>query len=541
MDTNSNDPPPEAQARRKPRIWLRILLAFLLFALVVFGWLIIERLSGKAALAKYERELRSKGEKMTIAELVPPVPEGENSAADVIRLCGTLQEGKALPSQGAPPQMRLVAAGKAMRGASRNSWLSDSDKHGVLTNYWDEVVTDIELNRQTLQELRSALRKPVLYKRLNYEAGFEHLDMNHLMVLKRGAQWVVAAGVNHLNLGENASALEDIEALEALLRMQENEHLAINQLVRWAIQWLATALTWEALESDGWQDGELERMQKAWTSLDFTGPVAPALRMERAVGRLHFEEARRSAEKLAEAHAWREVSPIVDVLTGSSAIPAARNKGSPIDTAAAYVEKSAPEAVWKGIIYPVWQFAWSHRDQRQSWLILQTLIDATNTGNKQHSAFKLDEAEAEVHSMSQPTGLNRLRFFLSSMGGTLSHLPKRSFQAQAHAEMLVTAIALKRYKLKHGRYPDRLEELLPQFLARDPIDYMDGGKLRYRRADNDFTLWSVGSDGKDDGGDPGTLDNEGNIRPMWRAPDAVWARPASDEEIRQYEQRKFGR
>jgi hypothetical protein len=521
-------------------MWLRILVVFCLFPLVIFGWLLIERLSGKAALVKYERELRSKGEKTTIAELILPVPEGENGAADVIRLCGALQEGKVVPDQ-VPPQMRLVAPGKAMRGASRNSWLSDSDKHGVLTNYWDEIVTDIELNQQTLQELRSALRKPVLYKRLNYEAGFEHLDMNHLMVLKRGARWLATSGVNHLNLGENARALEEIEALGALLRMQENEHLAINQLVRWAIQWLATALTWEALESDGWHDGELERMQKAWASLDFIGPVAPALRMERAVGRLHFEEARRSAEKLAEAHAWREVSPIVDVLTGSSAIAAARNKGSPIDTAVAYVEKNAPEAVWKGIIYPVWQFAWSHRDQRQSWLILQTLIDATNTGNKKDSAFKLDEAEAKVDSMSQPSGLNRLRFFLSSMGGALSHLPKRGFQAQAHAKMVVTAIALKRYKLKHGRYPDRLEDLVPQFLARAPIDHTDGGKLRYRLDDNDFTLWSVGPDGKDDGGNPGTIDKEGNIRPIWRAPDAVWPRRASDGEILQYEQRKFGR
>jgi len=212
-----------------------------------------------------------------------------------------------------------------------------------------------------------------------------------------------------------------------------------------------------------------------------------------------------------------------------------------IDSVVGFAKEKAPEAVWKGIIYPVWQFAWSDRDQRQSWLILQTLIDATNTGNERHSALKLGEAKAKVDSMSQPTGLNNLRFLLSSMGGTLSHLPKRGFQAQAHAEMVLTAIALKRYKLKHGRYPDRLEELVPQFLARDPIDYMDGGKLRYRLKDNDFTLWSVGSDGKDDGGNPGTIDNEGNNRPMWRAPDAVWPRPASDEEILQYEQRKFGK
>jgi len=77
--------------------------------------------------------------------------------------------------------------------------------------------------------------------------------------------------------------------------------------------------------------------------------------------------------------------------------------------------------------------------------------------------------------------------------------------------------------------------------VKQPIDYMDGGKLRYRLNDNDFTLWSVETDGKDDGGDPGTLDSAGNVQPLWKAPDAVWPRPASDEEIREYEQRKFGK
>src|SRR5208283_3551883 len=62
-------------------------------------------------------------------------------------------------------------------------------------------------------------------------------------------------------------------------------------------------------------------------------------------------------------------------------------------------------------------------------------------------------------------------------------------------EMVITAIAIKRYELKHGNAPADLTSLVPDFLPDLPPDLMDGQTLHYRPESNGhFTLYSVGDD-----------------------------------------------
>src|SRR5438876_1076887 len=68
--------------------------------------------------------------------------------------------------------------------------------------------------------------------------------------------------------------------------------------------------------------------------------------------------------------------------------------------------------------------------------------------------------------------------------------------------LAVVSIAIKRYQLRHGKLPAGLDGLVPEFLAEVPRDRMDGKPLRYRvNAQAGFMLYSVGSDGIDNGGD----------------------------------------
>lgn len=69
--------------------------------------------------------------------------------------------------------------------------------------------------------------------------------------------------------------------------------------------------------------------------------------------------------------------------------------------------------------------------------------------------------------------------------------------------LLITALALHAYHLEHGAYPTALSELVPAYLARVPDDpFALSGPVRYRRNGAAFVLYSVGPDGKDDGGTP---------------------------------------
>ncbi|MEM6551937.1 MAG: hypothetical protein AAF750_07395 [Planctomycetota bacterium] len=64
------------------------------------------------------------------------------------------------------------------------------------------------------------------------------------------------------------------------------------------------------------------------------------------------------------------------------------------------------------------------------------------------------------------------------------------------------AAALRLYRFDRGSYPQRLDALVPDYLAALPVDEYDGRPLTYKPGENGKTylLYSVGPNGKDDGG-----------------------------------------
>ena len=64
----------------------------------------------------------------------------------------------------------------------------------------------------------------------------------------------------------------------------------------------------------------------------------------------------------------------------------------------------------------------------------------------------------------------------------------------------IVALALERYRLANGRWPDKLTDLVPIYLPAVPTDPEDAAPLRYRRLADGAVVYGVGTDGKDDGG-----------------------------------------
>jgi hypothetical protein len=62
------------------------------------------------------------------------------------------------------------------------------------------------------------------------------------------------------------------------------------------------------------------------------------------------------------------------------------------------------------------------------------------------------------------------------------------------------AFALAGYRADTGRYPAKLDELAPKYLATVPGDLFSGKPLIYRPTENGYLFYSVGVNGKDDGG-----------------------------------------
>jgi hypothetical protein len=77
---------------------------------------------------------------------------------------------------------------------------------------------------------------------------------------------------------------------------------------------------------------------------------------------------------------------------------------------------------------------------------------------------------------------------------------EREAASIARQSSVQTALAVERYKLKNGQFPDFLHELQPVLISPLLVDPFSGGELHYRRNQNSYTIYSVGPDRRDDGG-----------------------------------------
>jgi hypothetical protein len=85
-------------------------------------------------------------------------------------------------------------------------------------------------------------------------------------------------------------------------------------------------------------------------------------------------------------------------------------------------------------------------------------------------------------------GLDRCKFF------------DRFQNKQARVQCAVVALAAERYRLRHGRWPDSLADLVPELLPAVPVDPFDGRPLRYLRMADGMVVYSIGPAMADHGG-----------------------------------------
>jgi hypothetical protein len=83
----------------------------------------------------------------------------------------------------------------------------------------------------------------------------------------------------------------------------------------------------------------------------------------------------------------------------------------------------------------------------------------------------------------------------------LKKVPARFAAFEARRRAVLVAIGIERFRLAHqGKIPDKLDDLVPAYLPTVPLDPFDGQALRYRRMEQSFLAYSIGSDGEDNDG-----------------------------------------
>lgn len=107
-----------------------------------------------------------------------------------------------------------------------------------------------------------------------------------------------------------------------------------------------------------------------------------------------------------------------------------------------------------------------------------------------------DESEPNSQDPRVPKMLGALTLPLVHQGVELD------LDCRADLRSVRTTLAVQRYRLAEGKLPETLDQLVPKYFDRVPIDPFDGQPLRYRRTDPGFVVYSVWWDGRDNGGVP---------------------------------------
>ncbi len=75
-----------------------------------------------------------------------------------------------------------------------------------------------------------------------------------------------------------------------------------------------------------------------------------------------------------------------------------------------------------------------------------------------------------------------------------------SGRAQARERFIITTLAVRLFKMEKGRWPEKLDELVPEYLENVPLDPFGLEPLRYKKREGKWIIYSIGPDGIDDGG-----------------------------------------
>ncbi len=484
---------------------------------------IIHHFQLKAAVNRYKAELQAQGEPLELRQVLPPpVPVELNQAADYQQAVSLLSSNQNVLFSNPPPVMRMVAPGKALVGW-RQPWLLD----GRMSNSWDDVQAALAEDKRALALLGKLPRQPIFDFQLNYTNSPEKMRFPHLAVSKKAALRLGADAQFSLHQGDPDSAGKDIQTMLSLVQGLAHDRIVITELVRIALAHITTVATWEYLQATNLTDPQLAALQVAWIGLDFSQSTKQAFLLERAGSPVTLDEWRSSNLPLLEYfEIWDNLGlPNHDArrLTGWDRIKLHTKIFS-------------------------WRYWWSYSDELTELqgyqVFLQSLRQAeTNAAllplwQKQNLELaKLVPTSTPVFTFARPEKVNFHQILASELP-PMGRCFAKVMSAETAKQITLTAIALKRCQLRHGDYPDTLAGLVPEFLAAVPRDPLDGQPLRYRRnANGTFTLYSIGENGVDDGGNPTLKPGASAASLAWQHADAldwVWPQPATAAEVENY-------
>lgn len=490
-------------------LWL---LVFIVVGTIVWG--VVEHHRRKWRLEAYKAELVKQGVEFDLAKLIPPAPPEEENAAVILQQ--TIYALRAAPLK----EINVVEAMKMMEpGRARVEWQQAQPDGKEKPVTWEQLAQAVTANESLLAQIRTAVRRPHLNFKLDYDRGFGLL-LPHLSKMKSVSQWFEASALLKLRAGDASGAIGELECALLLAYLQREEPLLMSQLVAIAMDSIILEATWDILQSENLPDADLARLQAAWALPEQGEGMLKAVRFEMATTTKLMQDARASAKFRRDLF----TSLAFDSTTIPSSAP--QNFGEWVDHVfdlAKTTMRSAAEEIklvhWK--YFGSYNDEWINHQQSKEQIAVLAAIQSGTPANDLLPAYEKHYEKLYMWSRTHGSEFSENIFMVPMQA------PDKIIQNGSYRRMAVTAIALKRYQLKHGEWPETLETLVPEYLAAVPLDPADGQPMRYARKEKgEFLLYMLGTNHRDDGGDP-AREKKHDTPSFHAGNDWVWPMPVT--------------
>jgi len=232
------------------------------------------------ALAQTRRELQQEGFKTDLTNFdFSTSPELQ--AREVV-LISTLTNRLVIPFPGQPNLMEPTGNNQAVVAWEQATLrLQSPSPWGVRDLTWENFRQAINQREPQLDAACAAILSGPIQFDLDASAG-NYMLLPHLALLKDLTQTLIDPALLSLHDGNRGAAWTNLMAATRLVTAWNPEPVEISHVVRFDNAGLVFNATWQVLQTNGWTDDQLARLQHEWEAANFLGSLPEIQAFKRA-------------------------------------------------------------------------------------------------------------------------------------------------------------------------------------------------------------------------------------------------------------------
>jgi hypothetical protein len=346
-----------------------------------------------------------------------------------------------------------------------------------------EAIAFLTRHTDTLDLLRQAAARPVCRFTRDYTRPSFDMLLPEIQFFRDAARILAVSARYQASIGEIAAALDDVSSIMKISLHASSEPILISGLVGLAIDGIAVSVLIDILPFVDADDLVLLKRNDIHNFLSTPPSLAKNIYGEEAFGLNVF-----SIFGTGEFDQWQLASFIMDDL----------NVPDSIYRQNIFLNPALAPAL---AAYRIFLFPQDLAAYRQTMHSYKRVAESSDSYEGKQTILKRIE---DGLSSGRPKGFITT-LLTPAIGKAIERVEKVRMQ---HATALV-AIAATKFRITHDGLPEKATSLVPDFLPSLLKDaFLDTSRIHYASKDDGVAIYSVGPNGKDDGGPGPEMDND---------------------------------